>query len=279
MSETDAKKLAGVIGYPVGHSRSPRIHRYWLKRYRVHGEYIALEVKRIDFRDVLRVLPKMGFRGVNVTIPHKEAALQHSDTVSDTANLIGAVNSLTFGANGAIYGDNTDSFGFIENMRDTVPEWSAATGPCLVIGAGGAARAVIQGLLTAGAPRIHVYNRTRERAELLRSDFGARVEVVLKSEIDDLLPSMATLVNTSAMGMYGKPEPDLPLQGLDPSTVVSDIVYTPLRTQFMADAETRGCRVVDGLGMLLHQASASFDSWFGVRPEVDQAARDVALSE
>ena len=279
MSEIETRKLAAVIGYPVGHSRSPRIHRYWLKRHGVNGEYIALEVKRVDFPDVLRSLPKMGFRGVNVTIPHKEAALQHSDAVSDTAALIGAVNTLTFGTNGAVYGDNTDSYGFLENMKTSSPSWRAGQGSCMVIGAGGAARAVIQGLLSEGAPAIHVVNRTRERAELLRSDFGARVHVASFAMMPDLLPTVSTLINTSALGMHGKPPLKVPLQTLIPSTLVADIVYTPLQTRLLKDAKQKGCQVVDGLGMLLHQAAASFENWFGIRPDVNQAARDIALAE
>lgn len=270
--------LAGVIGKPIGQSRSPALHGYWLKRYGINGHYVPLEVSSADLAEVLRTLPKMGFRGVNVTIPHKEAALRLADSASDRAALIGAANTLTFHGDGSIHADNTDAYGFLANMKQTVPSWQASAGPAVVLGAGGAARAVIQALLDDGAPEIRLANRTRARAELLAEHFGARVHPVDWTQAADALEGAATLVNTTSLGMAGKPPLHLSIDSLPRSAVVADIVYTPLLTDLLERAEAHGCRIVDGLGMLLHQAVPGFEIWFGVRPEVDSELRQAVLS-
>ncbi len=270
--------VAGVIGDPVGQSRSPVLHAHWLGRYGIRGHYVPLEVRPADLAEVLRILPKMGFRGVNVTLPHKEAALRLADTASDRAALIGAANTLTFHGEGRIHADNTDAYGFLANMRQTVPSWDATAGPAVVLGAGGAARAVIHALLDAGAPEIRLANRTRARAELLAEHFGARVHPVEWIEAERALEGAATLVNTTSLGMKGKPPLRLRLEALPKSAVVADIVYTPLMTDLLIRAEAHGCRVVDGLGMLLHQAVPGFESWFGRRPEVDGDLRKAVLA-
>ena len=278
MSDSQAKiPLAGVIGSPISHSRSPQMHGHWLRTYGVKGFYVPLHVDAANLRDVLGALPKMGFVGANVTIPHKEAVLEIADHVTDRATLIGAANTLIFLEDGTIHADNTDGYGFMENLRSGAPNWKPESGAAAVIGAGGAARAVIVALLDAGVPEILLSNRTRIRAERLRSDFGARVSVIDWVQIGNMIENAALLVNTSSLGMVGKPEMRIPLDGLNPSTVVTDLVYTPLRTKLLEVAEAKGCVTVDGLGMLLHQGVPGFERWFGTRPTVDEATRAAVL--
>ncbi|MCT2539619.1 shikimate dehydrogenase [Sedimentimonas flavescens] len=269
--------LAGVIGSPIAHSRSPALHGYWLKHYGIKGHYIPMDVARDDLETVLRTLPKAGFVGCNVTIPHKEAALALADVVSDRAALIGAANTLIFRPDGKIHADNTDGYGFIANLRDGAPGWQPNAGPAAVIGAGGAARAIVASLLEVGCPEVRIANRTRARAENLRTEFGARVVVYDWVQAGNMLEGAATVVNTSSLGMDGKAEFRVPLDALSPSAVVTDIVYTPLRTHLLQEAEAMGCATVDGLGMLLHQAVPGFERWFGQRPEVTQELRDAVL--
>lgn len=269
--------LAGVIGNPVAHSRSPRLHRHWLARYGIAGDYVPLHVHEQDLALVLRALPKMGFVGVNITIPHKVAVMELADQVSDRAILIGAANMLIFRADGRIFADNTDGFGFLANLRQGAPSWQAGAGPAAVLGAGGAARAVIEALLDAGVPRIMIANRTRTKAEILRRDFGTRLEVVDWVQAGNMIEEASLVVNTTSLGMTGQAELRLPLDGLHPGQVVTDLVYTPLRTRLLAAAEAAGCVTVDGLGMLLHQAVPAFERWFGRRPEVDAALRAAVL--
>ena len=269
--------LAGVIGSPIAHSKSPRLQNYWLKTYGISGFYVPMEVASANLRDVLNTLPKMGFVGTNVTLPHKEAVLELADEVSDRAAAIGAANTLTFQPDGRIHADNTDGFGFIENLRQGAPRWQAQTAPALLLGAGGAARAVLAALLEDGADRIFLTNRTRERAEKLAGEFGNRVQVINWDEIADILGQVGLLVNSTVLGMTGKPELSLPLDALTPETVVTDLVYAPLETQLLRAAKERGCVTVDGLGMLLYQAVPGFERWFGARPVVDAETRAVVL--
>ena len=269
--------LAGVIGSPIAHSKSPRLHRHWLAKYGIAGDYVPLHVEKDDLRDVLRVLPKMGFVGANVTIPHKVAALEIADQVSDRASLIGAANTLIFHEDGKIIADNTDGYGFLANLKQGAPDWRPDLGPAAVLGAGGAARAVIVSLLDAGAPEILLANRTRTKADVLRSEFGSRVRVFEWVQAGNMIEAATTVVNTTSLGMLGSPDLRVPLDGLQPGTVVTDLVYNPRRTHLLDEAEKAGCSVVDGLGMLLHQGVPGFERWFGVRPEVDQATRDAVL--
>ncbi|AMY71745.1 shikimate dehydrogenase [Frigidibacter mobilis] len=269
--------LAGVIGSPIAHSRSPRLHAYWLQKYGLAGHYVPIDVSQTDLREVLLALPKMGFVGCNVTIPHKETVLKLADIVTDRASLIGAANTLIFRKDGKIHADNTDGFGFIANLRQNAPDWKPAAGPAAVFGAGGAARAVVASLIEVGVPEIRVTNRTRPRAESLRAEFGAKVVVCDWVQAGNMLDDAVTVVNTTSLGMVGKPEFLVPLDGLMSSAVVTDLVYTPLRTRFLETAASMGCTTVDGLGMLLHQAAPGFERWFGKRPEVDQATRDAVL--
>lgn len=270
--------LAGVIGHPVAHSRSPTLHNYWLKRYGLIGHYVHLDVAPVDLEQVIRTMPKMGFVGANVTIPHKEQILKIADVITDRAALIGAANTLIFRKDGRIHADNTDGAGFIANLRQKAPHWNPAAGPATVFGAGGAARAIVAALIEVGAPEIRIANRTRPRAEAIRSDFGAKVVVSDWVQAGNMLDRATTVVNTTSLGMTGKPEFRVPLDGLEPTATVNDLVYTPLMTQFLIEAEARGCTVVDGLGMLLHQAAPGFERWFGVRPEVDADTRNAVLA-
>lgn len=269
--------LAGVIGAPVAHSRSPALHGYWLRKYGIRGHYVPLDVAQDDLAEVLRVMPLMGFRGANVTIPHKETVLRLAGTVSDRAALIGAANTLTFRADGKIHADNTDGYGFLENLRHGAPGWRAEAGPCTVLGAGGAARAVVASLLDAGAEEIRITNRTRNRAEALKAEFGTKVVVYDWVQAGTAIEGAATVVNTTSLGMEGKGEFRVPLDGLSRNAVVTDLVYTPLDTRLLVAAREIGCHTVDGLGMLLHQAVPGFERWFGLRPEVDEALREAVL--
>ena len=270
--------LAGVIGSPVTHSKSPKLHGYWLNRYGIVGYYIPMEIAPDDLEDTLRALPKAGFVGLNVTIPHKERVLTIADQVTDRAALMGAANTLVFGKDGKIHADNTDGHGFLENLRQGAPGWTADAGPAAVIGAGGAARAIVSALIDAGAPEIRLSNRTKTRAEALRQEFGVKVTVYDWVQAGNMMEGAATVVNTSSLGMVGKPEMRIPLDALSADTVVTDLVYTPLETKLLAEAKSVGCMTVDGLGMLLHQAAPGFERWFGVRPEVDEALRQAVLS-
>ena len=269
--------LAAVIGSPVAHSKSPQLHNHWLKVNGLPGFYIPMEVDTEDLETVLRTLPKMGFVGVNITIPHKEKVLEIADLITDRATLIGAANTLIFRQDGKIHADNTDGYGFINNIRQNAPKWEPSSGPAAILGAGGAARAVVASLLDAGVPEILISNRTKVRAEALRADFGKRLTVVDWVQAGNMLDDAVTVVNTTSLGMIGKPPLRVPLDGLRPGAVVNDLVYAPLKTQFLFEAEEMGCHIVDGLGMLLHQAVPAFERWFGVRPEVDSATRAAAL--
>jgi shikimate dehydrogenase len=270
--------LAGVIGSPVAHSRSPALHGYWLRRYGLPGHYIPMDISQDDLPLLLRQLPKLGFVGLNVTIPHKETVLKLADIVTDRAALIGAANTLIFRADGKIHADNTDGAGFVANLRQGAPHWDPAAGPAVVFGSGGAARAVLAALLELGVPEVRLANRTRPRADQLRSDFGAKVTVVDWVQAGNVLDDALTVINTTALGMTGKPAFRVPLDALNRKAVVNDLVYTPLRTHFLELAEAAGCTVVDGLGMLIHQAAPGFERWFGQRPEVDDATRQALLS-
>lgn len=268
--------LAGVIGSPIAHSKSPQLHGHWLRTYGIRGYYIPMDIKSDALKRVLRTLPEMGFVGVNITVPHKERVMEIADLITDRATLIGAANTLIFRKDGKIHADNTDGYGFIENLRQSAPDWNPKAGPAVVLGAGGAARAVLASLLDVGVPEIILTNRTRVRAENLQDDFGKRVRVVEWVKAGNVMEEAAMVVNTTALGMLGKPEMRVPLDGLRPGVLATDLVYNPLETKFLRTAREMGCVTVDGLGMLLHQAVPAFERWFGKRPEVDEATRAAA---
>jgi shikimate dehydrogenase len=261
-------RLAGIIGWPVSHSRSPRLHGSWLRRYGIDGAYVPLAIRPDDFAMAVRGLAAAGFAGANVTIPHKLAAFAICDTVDDTARRAGAVNTLVF-QDGRITGSNTDGWGFVANLRAHGVD--PAAGPALLLGAGGAARAVAAALQDAGAP-VTVANRTRARADALARDLPG-LFVVDWERRDAALPDHALLVNTTSLGMEHHPPLAVDLSRAGPGLAVADIVYVPLETPLLAAAKARGLRAVEGLGMLLHQAVPGFRAWFGVEPLVDDELR------
>ncbi|MBR0673701.1 shikimate dehydrogenase [Neoroseomonas soli] len=271
---TGHARLAGVLGWPVSHSRSPRLHGYWLEALGIDGAYLPLPVHPEHFAAAVRTLADLGFRGANVTIPHKLSAFEVCDSVDATARRAGAVNTLVF-RDGRIEGSNTDGYGFLESVRDQAPGWAASDGPAVLLGAGGAARAIAAALLDAGCPRVTLVNRTAARAEALARDLGGAIEVATEPP----LAATALLVNTTSLGMQGHAPLDVDLAPLPASAVVADIVYVPLETPLLAAARARGLRAVDGLGMLLHQARPGFEAWFGAAPRVDAALRAIVAAD
>ena len=272
--------LTGVIGEPIGHSLSPLIHAHWLQQHQIVGHYVPLEVRRGDLAAVVKLLPRMGFRGVNITIPHKESALKICDSVSDQAALIGAVNTLTILDGEKIHGHNTDAYGIIQSLKtesQVEKTWKADDGPILVLGAGGAAKAVVFGLISDGAKEIHIVNRTREKAELIKKEYGTRISVHSRPALDHLVGKMQTIINTTSLGMEGKPPLPFPYDELVAKTVVLDLVYAPLWTELLREAKKRDCTVINGLGMLFYQAALSFKHWFNILPTVDVALREAVL--
>jgi shikimate dehydrogenase len=270
-------RLAGIMGHPVSHSLSPRLHGHWLRRHRIDGAYVPLAVAPEHLEQALRALPGLGFRGCNLTLPHKEAALDLVDRQSARAGRIGAVNTVVVEADGSLTGHNTDGFGFLQALGEVAAAWSAATGPAVVIGAGGAARSVVAALQDAGATSIRLLNRTDRRAEELAADLGDGIEAVPWSSRPVALEGAALLVHTTSLGMAGQPPLDLPLDRLPADALVNDVVYVPLETPLLAAARRRGNPVLDGLGMLLHQGRPGFQAWFGVATEVDDELRRVML--
>ncbi|MDD9877701.1 MAG: shikimate dehydrogenase [Magnetovibrio sp.] len=278
MANTEQTLRAGVIGWPVAHSLSPRLHGFWLDHYGIDGSYEPLAVAPDDFADALRGLAEAGFAGANVTVPHKEAAFLGVDRLSPGAERIGAVNTIVVEADGTLTGSNTDGFGFIENLEAGDPDWRAAAGPAAVLGAGGAARAVVAALLDAGVPEIRLVNRTLARAEALAADLGGPLAAYPWTAADAALEDATLLVNTTTLGMTGQAPLEIGLSALAPGATVNDIVYVPLQTDLLVRAQAQGCRTVDGIGMLLHQARPGFEAWFGVAPEVTPALRRHVLA-
>lgn len=274
-----APPFAGVIGWPVGHSRSPALFRFWLDRHRLAGGYGAFAAPPEGLEAALVGARALGFAGLNVTLPHKEAALRLADRASARARRVGAANTLAFTRDG-IEADVTDGFGFLENLRQARPGWTAGSGPALLLGAGGAARAAAAALLDDGAPELRVANRTRARAEALAEalDENGRVRVVPWEEAESAMEGAAVLVNATSLGMAGQPSFTLRLDAASPGAVATDLVYAPLETPFLKAAARRGLVTVDGLGMLLHQARPGFERWFGVSPRVDEALRRAVLA-
>ena len=273
MADPKNYRLAGLIGDPVFQSRSPMIHRHWLRQYDVPGDYVLLHVTANKLEPALRGLPALGFAGCNVTIPHKEAAARMVDRLDDTAARMGAVNLVVVEADGSLSGYNKDGFGFIESLREGKPGWRADAGPAVVLGAGGGARSVVVSLLEQGTPEIRLLNRTRARAEQLAAEFGGTVSVMDWSARADALGGAAVLVNTTNQGMTGQARLDLALDALPADALVCDIVYNPLRPDLLIAASARGNPVVGGLGMLLHQARPAFAAWWGVMPDISAELR------
>ena len=267
-------RLAGVMGWPVEHSRSPRLHNHWLRTYGIDGAYVPLAVPPDRFENALRALPDLGFAGTNVTVPHKEAAFRAVDERDAVSTRIGAVNTIVVQDDGRLVGSNTDAFGFTEGLRARAPGWVPASGPAVVLGAGGASRAILAALQDAGVPEIRLANRTAERARAAAAEFGVPVRAIDWAERSAALADAALLVNTTTLGMTGQAELDIALDDLPADAVVNDIVYVPLETPLLKDAAARGNVVVDGLEMLIQQARPGFASWFGRDPKVTDAVRD-----
>ncbi len=270
-------RIAGVMGWPVDHSRSPRLHNYWLDRHGIDAAYVPLAVAPETLEQAVRGLPALGFAGANVTIPHKEAVLPFLDRIDPAAERIGAVNTIVI-KDGRLHGSNTDGFGFLENLKAGAPQWRGEAGPAVIVGAGGAAKAVAWALIDAGVPTLRIVNRNATRAEDLAAALGPKARAMVWESRADVLGEAALLVNTSALGMTGQPGLDLDLARLPATAVVNDIVYQPLETPLLAAARTRGNTAVEGIGMLLHQGRPGFAAWFGVDPTVDASLRDHVLA-
>ncbi|HTW51757.1 MAG TPA: shikimate dehydrogenase [Stellaceae bacterium] len=281
MPITGAARLAGIMGWPIAHSRSPALHGFWLQEYGIDGAYVPLAVAPEKLEQALRALPALGFRGCNLTIPHKQAALSIMDRVDEFAQRIGAMNTVVIAPDGSLEGSNTDVFGFRENLREQAPSWSAASGPAVVLGAGGAARSVVAALTAAGIAEIRLANRTRDRASSLARDLAvpeARITVCPWEQRGEALSGAGILVNTTSLGMEHEPQLEIDLAALPASAIVVDIVYVPLETGLLAAARGRGNQAVDGLGMLLHQGRPGFAAWFGSAPQVTPALRHAMLA-
>jgi shikimate dehydrogenase len=273
MSHPDRFLLAGVMGDPVMHSRSPKLHNYWLAKYGLSGTYVPLAITAERLRAALRALPALGFAGCNLTIPHKEAALNIVDKLDPLARRIGAVNCVVVAPDGSLEGRNHDGFGYIESIREAQPGWRADTGPIVVIGAGGGARAVLVSLIDQGAREIRLINRTLARGKALAANLSGPITALNWEKREAALEGAAMLINTTNQGMRGEPPLDLALDRLPVSALVSDIVYIPRETALLTAARRRGNPTVNGLGMLLHQARPAFHAWFGIMPEVTPELR------
>jgi shikimate dehydrogenase len=265
--------LAGVMGWPVLHSRSPKVHNYWLQRHAMAGAYVPLEVKSDGLSSALRALAPLQFSGCNLTIPHKEAALRIVDEADDTARRIGAINCIIVRPDGSLEGRNNDGFGFVQGVLEGYPYWRPDSGPIVVLGAGGGARAVVVSVADRGAREIRLINRTLARAQALENEFGAPVKALPWESRNAAMADASMLINTTSQGMIGQPALDIALDDLPGTAVVVDIVYIPRETPLLVEAKRRGNPTVNGLGMLLHQARPAFAAWFGVMPEVTPELR------
>ncbi len=267
--------LAGVMGWPVAHSRSPKIHNYWIEKYGLNGAYVLLPVAPGKLEAAIAGLPALGFKGCNITIPHKVDAMSLVHEVDANAKRVGAMNTIVVQADGTLKGFNNDGFGYIQSLLDAKPDWRADAGPVTVLGAGGAARAVVLALADRGAKEIRLLNRTNDKATALAQEFGGPVKAYAWSERHTALADVALLVNTTSQGMHGQAALELNLDALPVHALVSDVIYVPLETPLLAAARQRGNATVNGLGMLLNQARPAFNAWFGVMPDVTPELRRI----
>ncbi len=265
--------LAGVMGWPVAHTRSPVIHNHWIAKHGLKGAYVQLPVQPDRLEAAIRGLPALGFAGCNITVPHKVNAMTLMDELHPQARRIAAINTVVVQPDGRLLGVNNDGIGYIQSLRDANPGWRGDAGPALVLGAGGAARAIVVALLDEGVPELRITNRTLEKAQALKDAFGDRVTVVPWAERNQAMAGVSLLVNTTTQGMHGQPALDVQLDDLPATAMVSDAIYIPLETPLLAAARQRGHQTVNGLGMLLNQARPAFQAWFGVLPEITPELR------
>ncbi len=275
MTEENRFHMAGVMGWPVMHSRSPMMHNYWMDQQGLAGTYVPLEIKPGTIDAALRAMHPLGFAGCNLTIPHKQDAMSIVDEVDDVAGKIGAISCVVVREDGSLFGTNNDWLGFLGNLKQQEPGWRADAGPVTVVGAGGGGRAVCYALLQEGATEIRLVNRTRERAEGIAQEFGGPFTVLSWEDRHDALEGAATVVNVTSQGMDGNPPLDLRLDKLSGDALAADIIYTPLETPFLAAARQRGNRTLNGLGMLLHQGLPAWRMWFGIEPTVTAELRQL----
>lgn len=274
MTNIEKFALAGVMGWPVMHSRSPLMHNYWMDQQGLAGTYIPLAIKPGELAPALRALHPLGFAGCNLTIPHKLDAMTIVDEVDDVAKKIGAMSCVVVRDDGSLFGTNNDWLGFLGNLKQQSPEWRADAGPAVVIGAGGGGRAVCYALLQEGATEIRLVNRTTAHAEAIAEEFGGPIQVLPWEERHDALEDVSMAVNVTSQGMVGEPALDIRLDKLPESALVADIIYTPLESPFLAAARARGNRTINGLGMLLHQGPPAWKFWFDLEPTVTAELRE-----
>ena len=272
------EKKACVIGWPISHSRSPMIHGYWLNKYNISGSYTKLAVEPEKLPDFISSLRAGNYIGCNITIPHKEAAFQLSDIKHEAAMAVGAANTLWV-ENGQVHATNTDTYGFMTHLNTSASEWNNEKKPVVVLGAGGAAKAIIYGLLEEGVSEVRIINRTKKRAEKIKENLSGNINIYDLQETEKALSGAQLLINTTSLGMIGSDKLEIDLSPMSKDSVVSDIVYAPLKTDLLLQAERKNFKTVDGLGMLLHQAVPGFETWFGTKPEVTQELRDIVISD
>ena len=270
---TEDFKLAGVMGWPITQSRSPILHNYWIEKYNLNGRYVPLAVKPERLADAIRGLPALGFRGCNLTMPHKQFAMMMVDSLTDTAKRIGAINCIVVDDDGKMSGTNNDGNGYVLSVQEVAPHWKPSDGPIAILGAGGAARAIIVALLERGAKEVRVINRTFDKAVALAKEFHPVIKSMPWDKRSDAIDDVTLLVNATNQGMIGKPALDISLDKLSSRTLVSDLIYVPPETAFLAAAKARGNVTINGLGMLLHQARPAFQAWFGILPEITRELR------
>ncbi len=270
--------MAGVMGWPVAHSRSPLIHNHWIQQHKCKGAYGLFPVEPGHLDAAIQGIRALGLAGCNITIPHKVDAMKYMDWVDPMALRIGAINTIVRQTDGALHGFNNDGFGYLQSLQEAQPNWRAETGPVAVLGAGGASRAIVVSLIESGATEIRLLNRTRSKADALVQEFGAPVTAFDWSQRHEALAGVALLVNTTSLGMHGQPGLDIDLAQLPETALVSDAIYVPLETPLLQAARLRGNTTVNGLGMLLHQARPAFKAWFGVMPEVSTELRQTIVA-